>query len=274
MKTAGISDLETGQSLVTVDLTDTLHDFCRQVSYDDPDCQALDLDNDGVGDWEDNCPLTSNSGQADADGDGVGDVCDISPVISSVYVSLEGGSATVFWESDRYSDSLVVYGTQSAVYNWQEYDASLVRSHAVSLTGLEIGSKYYFVVVSADEGGNPAQSQEYDFTAELPIRYNLSVSSTAGGLVATPGEGTFTYREGTEVTLQATPSEGYAFQAWTGDTEDIADLTSMSVTVIMNSDHSIVANFKRQINWGLIAGIVVAVVVGMLIFFLRRRKTA
>jgi hypothetical protein len=274
IKTVGISDPETGQSLVTVDLTDTLHDFCRQVSYDDPDCQALDLDNDGVGDWEDNCPLTSNSGQADADGDGVGDVCDIAPVISNVYVSLEGESATVFWESDRYSDSLVVYGTQSEVYNWQEYDASPARSHAVLLTGLEIGSKYYFVVVSTDEGGNPAQSQEYDFTAELPIQYNLSVSSTAGGSVANPGEGVFSYREGTVVTLQATPNEGYAFQEWTGDTENIADLTSMSGTVTMNGDRSIVANFKRLINWGLIGGIIAAVVVGLLIFFLRRRKTA
>ena len=275
MKVAGISDPESGQSFVAVDLTDTLHDFCRQLDYDDPDCQALDLDNDGVKDSDDNCPLIHNSGQTDADGDGVGDVCDVSPVISNVYVSVEGESATVFWESDRYSDSLVVYGTESEVYNWEEYDASLVKSHAVPLTGLEIGSEYYFVVVSADEGGNPSQSQEYEFTAELPIRYDLSVSSTAGGSVAVPGEGTFTYREGTVVTLQATPNEGYAFQAWTGDTGGIAELTSTSATLTMDSDHSIVANFKRQINWGLIGGIIAAVVaVGVLVVFLRRRKTA
>jgi len=265
----------TRQSFVAVDLTDTLHDFCRHVDYDDPDCQTLDLDNDGVGDSEDNCPLTSNPGQADTDGDGVGDACDIPPAISDVHVSVEGESATVFWESDRYSDSLVVYGKQSEIYNWQEYDVSLVRSHAVPLTGLEIGSKYYFVVVSADEGGNPSQSQEYEFTAEIPIRYDLSVSSTAGGSVTVPGEGTFTYREGTVVTLQGTPNEGYAFQGWTGDTGGIADLTASSATVTMDSDHSIVANFKRQINRGLIGGIIAAVVVlGLLVFFLRRRKTA
>jgi hypothetical protein len=140
---------------------------------------------------------------------------------------------------------------------------------------LEIGSEYYFVVVSADEGGNPSQSQEYAFTAEMPIQYNLSISSTAGGSVATPGEGTFIHREGTVVTLQATPNEGYAFQAWTGDTEDIADLTSASITITMDSDHSIVANFKRLTNWGLIGGIIAAVVVvGVLVVFLRRRKTA
>jgi hypothetical protein len=275
IRTVDISHPGTGESLVSADLTDTLHDFCRQVGYDDPDCQALDLDNDGAGDWEDNCPLTSNPGQADADGDGVGDPCDVSPVISNVYVSVEGESATVFWESDRHSDSLVVYGTESEVYNWQEYDASPVRYHAVPLTGLEIGSRYYFSVISTGEGGNPSQSQEYEFTAEMPIRYDLSVSSSAGGSVATPGEGIFTYREGTLVTLQAIPNEGYAFQAWTGDTGDIADLVAPSATVTMDSDHSIVANFKRLINWGLIGGIIAAVaVLGLVVFFLRRRKTA
>ncbi len=35
-----------------------------------------DADGDGVNDGADNCPTTSNAGQADADADGVGDVCD------------------------------------------------------------------------------------------------------------------------------------------------------------------------------------------------------
>jgi hypothetical protein len=35
-----------------------------------------DSDDDGVPDDQDNCPLTSNTDQADADHDGVGDECD------------------------------------------------------------------------------------------------------------------------------------------------------------------------------------------------------
>jgi hypothetical protein len=44
-------------------------------------CPAVDTDNDGVPDEEDNCPDTPNPDQADLDGDGVGDVCDVEEIV-------------------------------------------------------------------------------------------------------------------------------------------------------------------------------------------------
>lgn len=38
-----------------------------------------DIDNDGVPDQQDNCPLTANPDQIDTDGDGLGDACDPTP---------------------------------------------------------------------------------------------------------------------------------------------------------------------------------------------------
>ncbi len=62
-----------------VDLDDQ-GDVCDPCPFDASDsCAAAaanDIDGDGVANGVDNCPLTSNEGQADADLDGHGDVCD------------------------------------------------------------------------------------------------------------------------------------------------------------------------------------------------------
>ena len=39
-------------------------------------CQKKVIDNDGVADSADNCPLVANTNQEDIDNDGAGDVCD------------------------------------------------------------------------------------------------------------------------------------------------------------------------------------------------------
>ena len=76
--------------------------------------------------------------------------------------------------------------------------------------------------------------------------YQLSISSTSGGSVTSPGEDVFTYDAGTVVELVATPDDGYNFQAWTGDIEDIADLDSHTTNITMNGDYSITASFEEE----------------------------
>jgi hypothetical protein len=76
-----------------------------------------------------------------------------------------------------------------------------------------------------------------------PVQYNLTISSTEGGNVTTPGEGTFTYDAGTVVSLNATPDAGYSFVNWTGNVSIIADVNAAVTTVTMNGDYTITANF-------------------------------
>ena len=77
----------------------------------------------------------------------------------------------------------------------------------------------------------------------VPTQYRLTVSSTEGGSVITPGEGTFTYNEGTVVRLWARSALGYGFSGWTGDVATINTVKSFSTTITMNGDYSITANF-------------------------------
>jgi len=67
-------------------------------------------------------------------------------------------------------------------------------------------------------------------------QYILTVTSAEGGTVSTEGG---TYDEGTEVTITATPSEGYRFTGWEGNSS-----TSESLTITLNSNQTYQALFE------------------------------
>ncbi len=71
-----------------------------------------------------------------------------------------------------------------------------------------------------------------------PTQYSLTVTAAEGGTVSTEGG---TYDEGTEVTITATPSEGYRFLKWT--TPDGSRWGSSSVNITMNGNQTFQALF-------------------------------
>ncbi len=71
---------------------------------------------------------------------------------------------------------------------------------------------------------------------EAPVFYNLTVNVTGNGSVE-PTSGS--YAEGTEVVLTATADSGWEFDSWSGD----ATGTSTSVTITMDGDKTVTANF-------------------------------
>ena len=83
--------------------------------------------------------------------------------------------------------------------------------------------------------------------------YDLTITSTAGGSV-TPGVGTHTYPAGTVVKVVATPDGGckpwgYQFVKWTGcrptfgRVGTIGGVTAAKITITMNNNYCIMANF-------------------------------
>ena len=85
---------------------------------------------------------------------------------------------------------------------------------------------------------------------EPVVRYNLTVSSTEGGKVVSPGEGTFSCYGRRGVNLIAASDLGYHFVNWTGNVSTITDVNSTATTIRLCGDCSIVANFEKSVDGG------------------------
>ena len=75
-------------------------------------------------------------------------------------------------------------------------------------------------------------------------QYVLTISSTDGGAVVSPGEGALAYPAGATVVLLAQPDPGYRFVRWTGDVRAIKHVNSGSTIIAIRGNYSITANFQ------------------------------
>jgi hypothetical protein len=76
-------------------------------------------------------------------------------------------------------------------------------------------------------------------------QYTLTIFSSTGGSVTTPGEGAFTYAAGTKVELVAEPMVSYRFAGWAGDVAGCSDPTSARTTCYVTGNFTISAVFLR-----------------------------
>ena len=82
-------------------------------------------------------------------------------------------------------------------------------------------------------------------TANFIYLYKLTVKSVTGGWVLKPGEGIFSYNDGTSLDLLAVPDSGYLFAGWTCDGNTIADSSAASTKIIMNKDATLTPKFIK-----------------------------
>jgi len=86
------------------------------------------------------------------------------PVITNIsIISITKNSATITWDTDEPSDSLVKYGTESGNYTESDFNGSEVIYHSIVLSELTKNTTYYYVVNSTDASNNSAQSVEQTF---------------------------------------------------------------------------------------------------------------
>jgi hypothetical protein len=142
-----------------------------------------------------------------------------------------------------------VGGTATDMSDESPYEAGTI----VSITA-EANAGYRFVNWMATpevvfDNANAAETtftmpdEAVTITANFIAVCQLTICSTAGGEVTTPGEGTFTYDASTVTNLVASPDAGYRFVNWTGNVTNIANVDAASTTIAVNSDYSVIANF-------------------------------
>jgi hypothetical protein len=170
--------------------------------------------------------LTLSAGLVGCGAEGIPEIAEYSLTISST----EGGEVIAPGEGTfaYYSEAVVELVARPAsgyrFVNWSGDVYDIVDVNAASTTITMNGD--YSVIANFEVIGS--------------AQYSLTISSTVGGSVTTPGEGTFSYDGGMAVNLVATPDSGYQFVSWTGNVHTIADVNAASITITMNDAGAVV----------------------------------
>jgi hypothetical protein len=94
----------------------------------------------------------------------------IPPVITAgpTVANISTTNATVEWATDKPSNSVVIYGLVSGVYDQQagQLINTTATTHTVMLGNLKKGTTYFYKVSSGDVTGNTTQSVEKQFTTD------------------------------------------------------------------------------------------------------------
>jgi hypothetical protein len=105
-------------------------------------------------------------------------------VISDISVYATDDVATVSWTTDNPSTSQVEYWVITSPMS--SVDTAMVTKHTVAVTDLTPETTYYFKVISSDDLGNLAISDEHTFTtgsAPAAINWWLLIGGIIGGAV-------------------------------------------------------------------------------------------
>lgn len=108
------------------------------------------------------------------------------PVITAVTATPGNTTATITWATDKSSSSRVDYGTSPTALALSVLDGALVTSHSINLSGLALGTTYYFRVTSVDATGASATSPAI-FASPASFTTIDPTPPSIAALNATPG---------------------------------------------------------------------------------------
>jgi len=125
---------------------------------------------------------------------------------------------------------------------WVNDGATVTYSYSSPVESTVEGKR--FTLTSVDGPTSPITvSEAVTVTGNYQVEYSLSISTTTGG-TTDPAPGDYWYAEGTAVSVQAIPSDGYAFDYWLVDG---AESTENPISVTMDGPHTLEAYFMTAV---------------------------
>lgn len=109
----------------------------------------------------------------------------VAPIVSNIIITTTQTGATIKWTTNESSNSSVYISTSTPVSTTTaaSTDASLVKNHTLSVSGLASSTIYYTVVTSKDAAGNVGASGVVSFTTLAPAPD--TTAPTISGVIAT-----------------------------------------------------------------------------------------
>jgi uncharacterized repeat protein (TIGR02543 family) len=163
----------------------------------------------------------------------------------------------------KFEDSLSGLKTVSVyVRSTQQTTSTPIEAKSVDLNGEKTymvslswtpsqGGTYRILADSIDMAGNCSLTKSINVGTAPTRTLTISVNNSDWG-TTDPAPGAHPYTQGQQVTVVATPSPGYRFSSWSGN----ASGTSASITVTMDENKSIIANFEvAPQTWTLTASV-------------------
>ncbi len=152
------------------------------------------------------------------------------PVIENVATSdITSDSATITWDTDEASDSVVNYGENTALGS-SESDAAMVTSHSITLTNLSESTAYYYEVKSTDASSNYTVDDNngsyYTFTTTEPDTTPPVIENVDNSGI-TSNSATITWD--TDEIADSLVKYGTSPENYTENKYDSADVTSHSI---------------------------------------------
>jgi peptidoglycan/xylan/chitin deacetylase (PgdA/CDA1 family) len=145
------------------------------------------------------------------------------PTISSVVATeLAPTSAKITWTTNELTDAQVQYGLTTSFGSATPIDATLGLKHAVTLSGLQPGTRYYYRALSRDPSGNLRTGSTYNFTTSAAADTTPpTFSAVAVGNIG-PNSATITW----------TTNEGATTQVEYGTTTSYGSTTGLDSALV------------------------------------------